>query len=45
MTCLSGVALHGMALSFIGLDKTVDHVTSLISFLGLWFSFYLPSDG
>ena len=45
MTCLSWVALHGMAHSFIELDKAVVHVISLISFLTLWFSFYRPSDG
>ena len=32
-------------LSFIELDKVVVHVISLISFLWLWFSFCLPSDG
>ena len=31
--CLSWVALHGMAHSFIELDKAVVHVISLISFL------------
>ena len=31
--------------SFIELDKAVIQVISLISFLCLWFSFYLPSDG
>ena len=41
----SWVALHGMVHSFIELDKTVVHVISLISFLWLWFSFFLPSDG
>ena len=45
MTCLSWVALHGMAHSFVELDKAVVHVISLISFLTLWFSFYRPSDG
>ena len=45
MTWLSWVALHGMAHSFIELDKAVVHVISLISFLWLWFSFCLPSDG
>ena len=44
MTCPSWVALHGMAHSFIELDKAVVHVISLISFLWLWFSFCLPSD-
>ena len=33
MTSLSWVALHGMAHSFIELDKAVVHVISLISFL------------
>ena len=32
-----------MAHSFIELDKAVVHVVSLISFLGLWFSFCLTS--
>ena len=45
MTCLSWVALHGMAHSFIELGKAVVHVISLISFLGLWFSFCLSCDG
>ena len=45
MTHLSWVALHGMAHSFIELDKAVVQVISLVSFLWLWFSFYLPSDG
>ena len=45
MTRPSWVALHGMAHSFIELDKAVVHVISLISFLGLWFSFCLPSEG
>ena len=35
---LSWVALHGMAHSFIELDKAVIHVISLISFLWWWFS-------
>ena len=39
------VALHGMTHSFIDLDKAVIHVISLISFLWLWFSFCLPSEG
>ena len=30
---------------FIELDKAVVHVISLVSFLWLWFSFCLPSDG
>ena len=45
MTHPSWVALHGMAHSFIELDKAMVHVISLISFLWLWFSFSLPSDG
>ena len=44
MTCPSWVALHGMAHSFIDLDKAVVHVTSLVSFLWLWFSSCLASD-
>ena len=45
MTSLSWVALHGMAHSFIELDKAVLHVISLVSFVWLWFSFCLPSEG
>jgi len=45
MTCLSWVALHGLAHSFIELDEAVVHVISLISFLWLWFSFCLPPEG
>ena len=45
VTLLSLVALQGMAHSFIELDKAVIHVISLISFLWLWFSSCLPSDG
>ena len=45
MTSLSWVALHGMAHSFTELHKAVFHVISLVSFLWLWFSFCLPSDG
>ena len=45
MTCLSWVALQGVAHGFIELDKTVVHVISLASFLWLWFSCCLPSDG
>ena len=45
MTHLSWVALQGMAHSFIELDKAVVHVITLISFLWLWFSVCLPSDG
>ena len=33
MSHLSWVALHGMAYSFIELDKAVGHVISLVSFL------------
>ena len=39
------VALHGMAHSFIELDKAVIHVIRSVSFLWLWFSVCLPSDG
>ena len=42
MTHPSWVTLHGMAHSFIELDKAV---ISLISFLWLWFSFCLPCVG
>ena len=45
MTCPSWVALHGMARSFIELDKVVFHVTRLVSFLWLWFSVCLSSNG
>ena len=45
LTRLSWVVLHGMAHSFTELDKSVVHVISLVSFLWLWFSFCLPSDG
>ena len=41
-THVSWVALHGMAHSFIELDKAMVHVISLLSFLWLWFSFCLP---
>ena len=44
MTCLSWVALDGMAHSFTELDKSVVHVISLVSFLNLWFSFSMHSD-
>ena len=43
MTRLFWVDLHGMAQSFIELDKAVIHVISLVSFLWLWFLFYLSS--
>ena len=39
------VVLHSMAHSFIELKKSVVHVIRLVSFLCLWFSFYLPPDG
>ena len=45
MTHLSWVALHCMAHSFIELYKAAVHVIRLVSFLWLWFSFCLPSDG
>ena len=45
MTRPSWVALHGMAHSFIELDKAVVHVIRLISFLWLWFSVCMLSDG
>ena len=45
MTCPSWVAPHGMADSFTELDKAVVHVIRLASFLRLWFSVCLPSDG
>ena len=45
MTHPSWVALHSMAHSFIELDKAVVQVIRLVSFLWLWFSVCLPSDG
>ena len=45
MTRPSWVALHGMAHSFIELDKATVHVISLVSFLWFWFSVCLPSYG
>ena len=42
MTHLSWVALHGMALSFIELDKAVVHVIRLASCLWLWFQSVCP---
>ena len=42
---LSWVALYGVAHSFIKLYKTVIHVVILVSFLWLWFSFCLSSEG
>ena len=44
MSHLSWVAPHSMAHSSTELDKAVVHVISLVSFLWLWFSFFLPSD-
>ena len=45
MTRPSWVTLHCMAHSFIEFDKAVVHVIRLVSFLWLWFSVCLPSDG
>ena len=45
MTRPSWVALHGMAHSFIELDKAVVHVIRLVSFLWWWFSVCVSSDG
>ena len=45
MTCLSWVALHGIAHSFIELDKAVVHMIRSVRFPWLWFSFCLPPDG
>ena len=45
MTSPSLAALHGMAHSFIELDKAVVHMSDLVNFLWLWFSICLPSDG
>ena len=42
MTCLSWVAPHGMAHSFIELDKAVVHVISLISFCDCGFHSVCP---
>ena len=44
MTCPFWVVLRSMAHCFIELDKAV-HVIRLVSFLWLWFSVCLPSDG
>ena len=44
-TCPSWVDLHSMAHSFIELDKAVVRVIRLVSFLWVWFSVCLPSDG
>ena len=43
--CLGWRALLGMTHCFLGLHKVVIHVIILVSFLWLWFSFCLPSDG
>ena len=45
MTCPSWLALHGMAHSFIELDKAVVHVIRLANSLLLWFEVCLPSGG
>ena len=45
MICPFWVILHGMAHSFIELDKAVVHVIRLVYFLWFWFSVCLPSDG
>ena len=45
MTCLSWVALYGMAHSFIELDKAMIQVISFHNILQLWFTFCVPSDG
>ena len=45
VTHSSWVALQGMAHSFTELDKAVVHVIRSVSFLSLWFSVCLPSDG
>ena len=42
MTHPSWVALHGMAHSFLELDKAAIHVISLVSFLRLWFHSVCP---
>jgi len=39
MTCLSWVALYGMALHFTELHKATIHVIILVRFLWLWFSY------
>ena len=44
VTCLSWVALHGKAHSFIQLQKAVIHVVILVTFLWLWFSFWRTWD-
>ena len=45
MTHPSWAALHSMAHSFTELDKPLIHVIRLVSFLWLWFSVCLSSDG
>ena len=45
MTRLSWVDLLGMTHSFFELDKAVVLLIRLVSFLQLWFSVFLPSDG
>ena len=45
MTNPSWMVLHGMAHSLLELDKAMVHVIRLVSYLWLWFSFCLPSDG
>ena len=45
MTRPSWMALQGMAHSFFALDKNVVHVIRLVSFLWMWFSISLLSDG
>ena len=45
MTRPSWMALQGRAHCFTELDKAVVHVIRLLSFLWLWFSVCLPSDG
>ena len=42
MTCPSWVALHGMAHSFIELDKAVVHVIRLVSFCDCGFQSVCP---
>ena len=44
-TFLSWMTLHSMFHSFIELDKALVHIIRLVSFLWLWFSACLPSDG
>ena len=45
MTRLSWMALHSMAHSFTELDSAVVHVVQPVSFLWMWFSFCLPTNG